>query len=227
MAGSGKSYLGYMSFLPYIDDPKFRGMIVRRTTPMLTKPGAVWDTASGMYKDVCPKVRTLQKSLKFVFPSGAEVQLGHMEYEQDKYSYQGSQLGLCLCDEIQQFEESQIVYLFSRLRTEANMRPRFLGTCNPEYDSFLRKWLQDAGYLDVNNFGIPFEHMSGVVKYFIRQGNDMIWRDTEEELLEEFGEDCGPMSFCFISATCRDNPVLLKRDPTYLSKLKNLPRIRS
>lgn len=111
------------------------------------------------------------------------------------------------------------------MRTEANMQPRFLGTCNPEYDSFLRKWLQDAGYLDENNFGIPHEHMSGVTKYFIRQNNDMIWRDTKQELLEEFGQDCGPMSFCFISATCRDNPVLLERDPTYLSKLKNLPRI--
>lgn len=224
-AGSGKSYLGYMSFLPYITDPKFRGMIIRRTTPMLTKPGAVWDTAFGMYKDVCPTVRTLQKSLKFVFPSGAEVQLGHMEYEKDKFSYQGSQLGLTLCDEIQQFEESQIVYLFSRMRTEANMKPRFLGTCNPEYDSFLRKWLQGAGYLDENNYGIPHEHMSGVIKYFIRQGNDMIWRDTAEDLMSEFGEDCGPMSFCFIAARCTDNPVLLKRDPTYLSKLKNLPRI--
>lgn len=222
---SGKSYLGYMSFLPYINDPKLRGMVIRRTIPMITKPGAVADSMYAMYKDVCPKVKYLSKAMKFIFPSGAEVQMGGLEYDKDKYNYQGSQLGLVLIDEGQQLLESQVVYLISRMRTDADMQPRMLITCNPETNSYLRHWLQGAGYLDENNYGIPHEHMSNVEKYFIRQGNDMIWRDTREELLEEFGADCGPMSFRFISATCEDNPVLLERDPTYLSKLKNLPRI--
>jgi hypothetical protein len=69
-----------MSFLPYINDPKLRGMVIRRTIPMLTKPGAVSDSMYGMYKDVCPKVKYLSKAMKFTFPSGAEVQLGGMEY---------------------------------------------------------------------------------------------------------------------------------------------------
>lgn len=225
MAGSGKSYLGYMSFLPYINDPKLRGMVIRRTIPMLTKPGAVADSMYGMYKDVCPKVKYLSKAMKFVFPSGAEVQMGGMEYEKDKYNYQGSQLGIVLIDEGQQLLESQVVYLISRMRTDADMKPKMLITCNPDTNSYLRHWLQGAGYLDENNYGVPHEHMSNVEKYFIRQGNDMIWRDTREELFEEFGKDCGPMSFRFISATCEDNPVLLQRDASYLSKLKNLPRI--
>lgn len=225
MAGSGKSYLGYMSFLPYINDPKLRGMVIRRTIPMLTKPGAVADSMYGMYKDVCPKVRYLSKAMKFVFPSGAEVQMGGMEYEKDKYNYQGSQLGIVLIDEGQQLLESQVVYLISRMRTDANMKPKMLITCNPDTNSYLRHWLQGAGYLDENNYGVPHEHMSNVEKYFIRQGNDMIWRDSIQELMDEFGADCGPMSFRFISATCEDNPVLLERDPSYLSKLKNLPRI--
>lgn len=222
---SGKSYLGYMSFLPHINNSKFRGMVIRRTIPMISKPGAVADSMYSMYKEICPKVKYLSKSMKFIFPQGAEVHMGGIEYEKDKYNYQGSQVGIWLIDEGQQLLESQVVYLISRMRTDSGMQPKMLITCNPDTNSYLRYWLQGAGYLDENNYGIPHEHLSNVEKYFIRQGNDMIWRNTREELLEEFGEDCGPMSFRFISATCEDNPILLERDPSYISKLKNMPRI--
>jgi len=113
----------------------------------------------------------------------------------------------------------------SRMRTDANMKPQMKMTCNPEYTSFLRRWLQDAGYLDENNYGIPKPEMDGVVKYFIRIGNDMLWGDTKEELLETYGSEQEPVSFQFISAKCTDNPILLERDKSYLSKLKALPRI--
>jgi predicted phage terminase large subunit-like protein len=211
--------------LKHIHDPKFRGMIIRRTTPMITKPGAVWDTAYQMYKDVSPKVKAGTKALKFEFPSGAVVQCGHCEHAKNKFDYQGSQVSLFLLDEAQQQLEEVVVYFISRMRTDADMKPQMKMTCNPEYSSFLRVWLQDAGYLDENNFGIPKPEMDGKVKYFIRIGNDMIWSDTEQYLFDTYGKDCGPMSFQFISAKCTDNPVLLSRDKSYLSKLKALPRI--
>lgn len=130
-----------------------------------------------------------------------------------------------LVDEAQQFLENQVVYFISRLRTEAKMKPQLKMTCNPDSESFLRRWLDEAGYLDENNYGIPKPEMDGKLKWFVRQGNEMIWADTEEELKTKFGDDCGAMSFVFYSATCEDNPILLKRDPSYLSKLKSLPRV--
>lgn len=96
-------------------------------------------------------------------------------------------------------------------------------TANPDYQSFLRKWLEDAGYLD--DEGLPRKDMDGVKTWFIRQGNNMVWARSKQELLERYGDNCGPMSFIFLPATCRDNPVLLQRDPTYLYKLQNLPRV--
>lgn len=109
------------------------------------------------------------------------------------------------------------------MRTAAPMKPKMMMTANPDYDSFLRKWLEGAGYLDED--GLPLKEMDGVRTWFVRQGNDMIWAKSEEELLERYGEDCGPMSFVFLPATCLDNPVLLARDKSYLSKLKALPRV--
>lgn len=133
------------------------------------------------------------------------------------------QVSAFLVDEAQQFEESQIVYFISRLRTAAPMRPVMLMTANPDYSCYLRKWLEKAGYLDDN--GLPKPEMDGVRRWFVRIGNEMMWGETKEELEAIYGEDCGPMSFVFLPATCHDNPVLLERDPTYVSKLKNMPRV--
>ena len=109
------------------------------------------------------------------------------------------------------------------MRTSAPMQPKLILTANPESDCYLRKWLDDAGYLD--DQGYPRKDMDGVRTWFIRIGNDMVWARTRQELLDKYGENCGPMSFVFLPATCHDNPVLLERDKTYLHKLQSLPRI--
>lgn len=109
------------------------------------------------------------------------------------------------------------------MRTSAPMTPKMILTANPDADSYLRKWLEAAGYLD--DEGFPRKDMDGVRTWFIRIGNDMIWAKTREELYEKYGENCGPMSFVFFPATCEDNPVLLERDKTYLFKLQSLPRV--
>lgn len=133
------------------------------------------------------------------------------------------QVSAFLVDEAQQFEESQVVYFISRLRTAAPMKPVLMMTANPSYQSYLRVWLEKAGYLDDN--GLPKPEMDGVRRWFVRVGNEMVWAATKEELEETYGADCGPMSFVFLPATCHDNPVLLSRDSSYVSKLKNLPRV--
>ena len=135
------------------------------------------------------------------------------------------QVASFLVDEAQQMLESQVIYFTSRMRTMADMKPVMKLTCNPEYNSFLRVWLQKAGYLDEANYGIPRPEMDGVESYFIRQGNEMIWSQDRNELEEKYGVDSGITSFRFISATCRDNPILLKHDPQYENRLRALPRI--
>lgn len=214
-----------MDMLQHVHMPEFRGVMVRRTTPMIKGVGGLLDTAQTMYKDVVPDVKVKPSTMEFIFPSGAEIKMSHCEKASDKHNFQGWQVAAFLIDEGQQMLEEQVVYFISRMRTMAPMKPRMKITCNPEFNCYLRKWLQSAGYLDEKNNGIPLPEMDGVEKWFIRQGNDMIWGDTRDELVEQYGEDSGPMSFRFISAKCTDNPVLLKHDPLYESRLKSLPRI--
>lgn len=211
--------------LQYVHMPEFRGVIVRRTTPMLKGVGGCLDTASTMYREAVSNVKVKPSTMEFIFPSGAEIKMTHCEREGDKHNFQGWQVAAFLVDEAQQMLESQVVYFISRMRTMAPMKPVMKLTCNPEFNCFLRKWLQDAGYLDEKNHGIPKPEMDGVEVYFIRQGNEMIWNNSREELAKLYGEDAGITSFRFISATCEDNPVLLKHDPSYVSRLKSLPRI--
>ena len=44
----GKSFASLMHHLKHIHDPNYRGITIRRTTPMLLKPGAIWDEAKAL-----------------------------------------------------------------------------------------------------------------------------------------------------------------------------------
>lgn len=50
------------------------------------------------------------------FPSGATLQFGFLEKENDKLKYQGAEFHYIMFDELTQFTEAQYTYLFSRLR---------------------------------------------------------------------------------------------------------------
>ena len=118
-AGGGKTFAGLLHHLKYISDPLYRGMTLRRTTPMIMKSGAVWDEARELFKRVDPKGRLRIKDLKYVFTSGAEVSFNHFQRVDDEQDFQGAQISSCVMEELCQFEESQFDYIMSRLRTRA------------------------------------------------------------------------------------------------------------
>lgn len=136
------------------------------------------------------------------------------------------QYSLVIFDEATDFEEEMIVYLLSRMRNaKSKVEPQMYLMTNPEYNSFLRHWIQDY-YLDPIS-GIPIEEKSGAVRYFFRQGNTMLWYNSleEAEAVHGSGDQSGISSFTFLPFTCLDNPPLLKAQPSYYSRLKSLPRV--
>jgi predicted phage terminase large subunit-like protein len=64
-----------------------------------------------------------------------------------------------------------------------------------------------------------------VLRWFIRQGDDLVWADSRDELLSRYGEATYPKSLTFIPASIHDNAILLEKDPGYLANLTALPRI--
>ncbi len=221
---SGKSYLGVMDFLPHIRHKNFRGVFTRRTTTQLKGPGGLLDKALDMFKKVDPKVRFKSMENKFCFSSGAEVYLRHFEHLKDKDNWQGMEISECLIDECAQYEEEMFLYILSRLRNPScpEVKPRVRCTMNPDSKSWVKNWI--SWWLDEE--GYPIEERCGVVRYFLRRDNTNHYADTPEELMEKFNVKREVvMSFTFINATCRDNPVLMEAQPEYIGWLESLGRV--
>lgn len=127
---------------------------------------------------------------------------------------------MALLDEAQQLTQSQVIYIMSRLRSEANMKPKMRMTCNPAGKGhWLTNWLE--WYLLPS--GLPDPDKCGKTRWFTMQDNQMVWGDSEEELKSKI-PGCNPLSFTFINANVYDNPVLMKRQPEYVAWLEGQDR---
>lgn len=225
-AGSGKTYTSLLIALKFMQHPRATGVIFRRTSKMLTAPGSIWHEAIGLYSQIYPDLRIRSRELEIIFPNGALLKFSHMQHENNKFDHKGGQYSLVIFDEATDFTEDMIVYLLSRMRNAyVDYKPQMFCMTNPDYNSFLREWIQDY-YLDPNS-GIPIPEKTGKKRYFFRQGNTMLWYDSlaEAEAAHGVGDESGISSFTFIGATCRDNPPLLKAQPDYISRLMSLPRV--
>jgi predicted phage terminase large subunit-like protein len=156
--------------------------------------------------------------MKWAFPSGARVQFQGIELEKDLENFKGSQVPLIIFDELTGFTERMFNYLLSRNRSSTGVRPYIRATCNPVSEGWVRKlvdwWIDENGY--------PIEARCGVVRWFIRRGEDTHWYDTKDEAEAIWGADAMPKSFTFINATVKDNK---KIDPSYEANLKALSRV--
>lgn len=225
-AGSGKTYTSLLIALKFMQHPRATGVIFRRTSLMIKSPGSIWHEAVNMFTSIYPKgLKIRHQQAEIVFPNGALLKFSHMQHASDMYSHKGGQYSLVIFDEATDFTEDMIVYLLSRMRNAyVDYTPQCFLMTNPDFDSFLRLWIQDY-YLDAR--GIPIDERSGKKRFFFRQGNTMLWYDTREEAeaIHGKGDESGINSFTFIGANCRDNPPLLKAQPDYISRLMAQPRV--
>ena len=102
--------------------------------------------------------------------------------------------------------------------------PYIRGTCNPEpgwLGQFLDWWIAEDGYADMSR--------AGVLRWFVRVNDDIIWDETREGLVARFPGTADaptmPMSVTFIPASVYDNRVLLAKNPGYLASLQALPLV--
>lgn len=218
-AGGGKSYALLLEPLRHYGNPKFGAVIFRRNTTQVRNEGGLWDESISLYGGLGahPKEATLE----WIFPSGARLKFAHLEHEKSVFDWQGSQIPLIGFDELTHFSEKQFFYMLSRNRSASGVAGYVRATCNPDVDSWVRKlidwWLDGDGY--------PIKELAGVLRWFIRQGDALIWGDSREELVQRYGDEVLPKSLTFIPANIHDNKVLLSIDPSYLANLKALSRV--
>lgn len=225
-AGGGKSYALLLEPLRHKANEEFAAVVFRRTSPQLTNPGGLWDEAEKMYPQTGG--RMAKSDMEYHWEDGMKVAFRHMEHEKNKHDWQGAQVPLFLFDEVTHFTESQFTYMMSRNRSGSGVPGYMRGTCNPDPDSWVRVWIDWW----IGEDGFPIPDRIGVIRWFIRLNDEMIWADTKEELIEKYQvpgarqeDQILPKSFTFIPATIYDNQILLKNDPGYLASLKAMTRV--
>lgn len=225
-AGAGKSLALLGAVLPICHHPGTRVLVVRKSRQQLQGAGSLFDAAVALYSKVDPKIKISTRAGLITFSSGAVVQFSYLDKPADRFNYQGKEFSLICLDEMQQLSEENCLYLFSRLRSTIVDYPlRVLGTCNPDADSFLRKYVEFC--LDGDGVPIrPADH-NYPVRAFVMSPSGLIWYDSVEEAEAVHGKskDSGIKTFKFCPANALDNVVLMETNPGYISSLKALPRV--
>ena len=190
-AGGGKTDLGLL--LPIIrqftEHPKFKGLVMRRTFADLEKE--IVPRQHEWYAPTGAVYNETKKSWKW--PSGARIQNGHAEKENDVRKYDSAEYNYIDWDESTHFSEFQYLYLtVSRCRSSS-----------PDLPAIVRS------FSNPGNVGHRF-----FKKRFVdpAPSGRKIIRDTVTG-----------QKRIYIPFLGTDNPHLLRNDPDYLKRLEMLP----
>jgi predicted phage terminase large subunit-like protein len=192
-AGGGKSVSQLMAALQYVDIPGYSAILFRRSYADLSLPGALIDMSKNWLMPFVDsgEVHWAEKDKRYTFPSGATLNFGYLESENDCYRYQGAEFQFIGMDEVTHIAPSNYRYLFSRLRKPKtlNVPLRFRATANPggqfgEYyyqrffvegkdhgRIFIAAGLKDNPYLDAEEYTQTLQELDPVTREQLLNGN--------------------------------------------------------
>lgn len=229
-AGVGKTFALLLEPLRHKNTEGFGAVFFRRTYTQIKSEGGLWDASTRLYSLVSD-ARPRGSSYEWIFGKTSKIKFSHLEYEKNVYDWQGAEIPLICFDELTHFSQNMFFYLLSRNRSTCGVKPYVRATCNPDPDSwvaeFIKWWIdQDTGF--------PIPERQGVLRYFVRDGENYIWGDTKEEVIEKARYYLEPLvkeskgltsydnyikSVTFIGGSIYDNVELLKVNPEYLGNL--------
>lgn len=208
----------------------FNGTIFRTQYTDLVKDGGLWEESAKLYSQVKGAMPRLgDKQWVFRGKNGDVISKVTFSYlnPTNKDTWKGSQICFIGYDELCDFDEKCFWFMLSRNRSTCGVQPYIRGTCNPDPDSWVAKFIswwidQDTGY------AIP--ERSGVIRWMIRRDEKIYWASKKEELIEQFDlktpeEQMEPKSVTFIASSIYDNRELLKVNPQYLGNLKAMAEV--
>ena len=193
-AGGGKSDALIAEALRQVHIPHYRAIIFRKTYADATE---LIDRSREIYSRAYPAARYNDTKHFWLFPSGAKIFFGHMQYTKDRTKYQGKRFDYIAFDELTHFTWEEYSYMFSR------NRPGGPGT---------RVYMRAA----TNPGGVGH----GWVKERFIAGKKPGERYVEEIVVngKKYIRDR-----TFIPSTVFDNKILLENDPNYIANLGMLP----
>jgi predicted phage terminase large subunit-like protein len=192
-AGGGKSIAQLMGALQFVDIPGYSAILFRRTYADLSLPGALIDVSKQWLMPFveAKEVKWSEKEKQYTFPSGATLNFGYLESDNDCYRYQGAEFQYIGIDECTHVSPSNYRYMFSRLRKPKSLQVplRFRATCNPggmygEYyyqrffvegkDNgriFIGAGLKDNPFLDADAYREALQELDPIEREQLLNGN--------------------------------------------------------
>jgi hypothetical protein len=144
-AGGGKSFAMVADPVRYFSNPKFKGLLLRRTTEELRELISV-------SKDLYPKydsgARWSEREKTWFFPSGASLWMSYLDRDDDVSRYQGQAFSWIGFDELTQWPTPFAWnYMRSRLRTaKGSNLPLCMRACVDEGEV-----LTENGWVDIKD----------------------------------------------------------------------------
>lgn len=192
-AGGGKSVAQLMGALQFVDVPGYSAILFRRTYADLSLPNALIDLSKQWLMPFVEskEVKWSEKEKQYTFPSGATLNFGYLESDNDCYRYQGAEFQYIGMDECTHISPSNYRYMFSRLRKSKNLQVplRFRATCNPggQYGEyyyqrffvegkengriFISAGLSDNPYLDADAYREALQELDPIEREQLLNGN--------------------------------------------------------
>ena len=206
-AGGGKSYAMLADPVRYLNNPHFRGLLVRRTTEELRELISVSKT---LYPQAIPNIKFMERDKTWVAPSGATLWLSYLDRDDDVTRYQGQAFSWIGFDELTQWPTPYpFDYMRSRLRTtrDSGLEVYQRATTNPGGPG--HSWVKRM-------FVDPAPHGKAFWATNLETGQQLTW--PKGHSLE--GQPLFKRRF--IPATLFDNPYLAD-DGMYEANLLSLP----
>lgn len=218
-AGGGKTYGLLLDPLRWLRNPRVNGfgaVIFRREATQITNEGGLWDEAVRLYSR-CGGKPVRSPLHQFQWRRG-RVSFSHLNRETDVLNWHGAQIPIIGFDELTHFTKFQFFYMLTRNRSSSGIRPYVRATCNPDADSWVAEFI--AWWIDQDT-GYPIPERSGVLRYFARIGDEIVWADSVAECCERYSvRPIDVKSVTFIPSKLSDNPALLAKDPSYEANLR-------
>lgn len=232
--GGSKSFSLLMESLKDIYNPYYNSILLRNEKDDLLD---LINTSYILYGQMGQYNKSIS-DMTWYFKNGGKLKFSYLadSYDDFKKRFQGKQYSFIGIDEITHCSYEKFKYLITCNRNAYGIRNRFYGTCNPDPDSWVRKfidwWIEEDG--------LPIDERDGIMRYCFMEGDSpdsIYWGDTPEEVYNQCKHIIDPLwkdayeelgfnkvtmyvkSVTFIQGRLEENIKLIASDPNYAANL--------
>lgn len=232
--GGSKSFSLLMELLKDIYNPYYNSILLRNEKDDLLD---LINTSYILYGQMGQYNKSIS-DMTWYFKNGGKLKFSYLadSYDDFKKRFQGKQYSFIGIDEITHCSYEKFKYLITCNRNAYGIRNRFYGTCNPDPDSWVRKFIDWW----IGEDGLPIDERDGIIRYCFMEGDSpdsIYWGNTPEEVYNQCKHIIDPLwkdayeelgfnkvtmyvkSVTFIQGRLEENIKLIASDPNYAANL--------